>query len=176
VRWDDLFDDLAARTEHTHRLEREGEVADRIRRDEATVLLAARVRAATGDLGLVLRDGSSLNGLVEGVGPDWILVRDATTQRQVLLPAGAVSAVRDAPRHSAAPQGAVAARRTLVLAIRALADAGVDVRVRAGSFEVRGTITRVGADHLDLVVDRSARGTAAVSVTFANLLSVTEVG
>jgi hypothetical protein len=177
VRWDDLFDDLAARVEHAQRLDAAEEVADRIRRDEATVTLAARVRATSGRLVFVLRDGSSVAGTVEGVGPDWFLVREEAGRRQVLLPTPSVLAVRGVARASAAPWGAVAARRTLLLAVRALAGAGVEVLVRTGSFDVRGTVSRVGADHVDVLVDQSADGLAgSVTIPFAGLLSITELG
>lgn len=182
MRWDDLFDDLDARAEHAHRLERDEEVADRIRRDEATVTLASRVRAANGAVTFVLRDGTTLNGRVEGVGPDWFLVREAAASRQVLLPASAVLALRGVPGRSAAPWGAVAARRTLLLAVRALAGAGVHVVVRTGGVDVRGTVGRVGADHVDVVDlddvaegQRGDSGARTTTVPFAALLSITEV-
>jgi hypothetical protein len=177
VRWDDLFDDLAAQAEHAQRLERAEEVADRIRRDEATVALVDRVRAGEGELTFVLRDGSRVAGPLADAGPDWFLVREGWARRQVLLPATAVSAVHGAARRSAAPWGPVAARRTLLLAVRALATAGEPVLVRADAFEARGRIGRVGSDHLDVLAEEGTRTTGgAVSIPFGALLGVTELG
>jgi microcompartment protein CcmK/EutM len=177
VRWDDLFDDLTAQVEHAQRLHLADEVTDRIRRDEATVALVDRVRAGEGELTLVLRDGSRVVGHVAGAGPDWILVREGWAQRQVLVPASAVSAVHGLARRSAAPWGPVAARRTLLLAVRALARAGEPVLVRAVAVTARGSIGRVGADHLDVLVEESADGPGGpVSIPFGALLSVAELG
>lgn len=177
MRWDDLFDDLAARAEHAQRLEREEEIADRTRRDEATVALVDRVRASEGEVTFVVRDGSRVVGHLAAAGPDWFLVREGWAGRQVLLPAAAVSAIRGAARRSAAPWGPVAARRTLLLAVRALAEAGEPVLVRATAFDARGRIGRVGSDHLDVLVEEGA-GTASgpVSIPFAALLAVSELG
>ncbi len=43
VRWDDLFDDLEGQAEHARRQDLAAEVADRTRREQATVTLADRV-------------------------------------------------------------------------------------------------------------------------------------
>ncbi|ABS05267.1 hypothetical protein [Kineococcus radiotolerans] len=176
MRWDDLFEDLTGQAEHAERLQRDEEVFDRIRRDEATVALVDRVRAG-GDLVLVLRDGSRVAGRLAGAGPDWFLLQEEWARRQVLVPAAAVSAVRGAPARSAAPWGPVAARRTLLMAVRALARAEEPVLVRAVALDVRGRIGRVGSDHLDVLVEvgRGA-GEGPVSIPFAALLSVAELG
>ncbi|WP_432499202.1 hypothetical protein [Kineococcus gypseus] len=179
MRWDDLFDDLDARLAHAGRLDREAEVADRRARDLASVDLLGRLLATAGELSVQLPDGGWVGGRVRAAGPGWVLLAaGAPVPRQVLVPTAAVCALRGLSRASTAP-GAVAQRRTLVLALRALAAAGEDVLVRTPAADVRGRLVRVGADHVDV----SAPGTAApgsggagvLTVPFASLLSVTEL-
>ena len=161
MRWDDLFDDLAGHAEHAEHLDRAAELADRIRRDQATVVLGDRLRAATQPVTVVLRDASTITGAVQAVGPGWVLLRETGSGRQVLLPEGAVAGVRGVPARSAAPAGAVEARRTFLMAVRALAHGSVRVGVRTPAFEVQGLLDRVGADHLDVVVGAGVVRTGA---------------
>ncbi|NAZ88147.1 hypothetical protein [Kineococcus indalonis] len=175
MRWDDLFADLDARLAHAERLEREAEVADRQARDVASVDLLGRLLATDGELSVQLPDGSWVGGLVRAAGPGWVLLAaGAPAPRQVLVPTAAVCAVRGLTRRSS-PPGAVVARRTLVLALRALAGADVRVLVRTRAGDLRGRLARVGADHVDVAVP-TGRGTEGVTVPYASLLSVTELG
>ncbi|WP_432565606.1 hypothetical protein [Kineococcus sp. SYSU DK003] len=177
MRWDDLFDDLAGQIEHAGRMDRAEEVADRIRREEATVGLVDRVRAATSPLTFVLRDGSALAGTPVDAGPGWVLLVEAVTGRQVLVPTEAVAAVRGLPPHSAAPLGVVAARRTFLVALRALAGASARVTVRTTASDLHGALGRVGADHVDVRVEGAApEGTAVQTVPFGAVLVVLERG
>ena len=170
MRWEQLFDDLAARADHLERLAHDAEVADRRVREEATVLLADRLRAGAQPVSLLLRDGTWVRGAVATTGPGWVLLHEEGSARQVLVPAGAVLAVRGLVRHAAAPLGPVAARRTFVLAVRALAGADVPVLLRTGAWDLRGSIERVGADHLDVAVDAQE----SVVVPFSGVLSIAE--
>lgn len=170
MRWDDLFDDLEAQAEHDHRRDLAAEVADRTAREEATVALADRLRAATADVTWVLHDGTTLTGTVLGVGPGWVLAREGGG-RQVLLPTHAVAHLRGLPARSAAPAGPVAARRTFLMAVRALAGAGERVTVRTTAGAVAGTIRRVCADHLDV-----EDGAGARTIPFGAVLAVLERG
>ncbi|MEZ0165541.1 hypothetical protein AB2L27_12335 [Kineococcus sp. LSe6-4] len=177
MRWEELFDDLEGQVEHAVRQDLAAEVADRTRREQATVSLADRARAARGPLTWSLRDGSTLVGSVHGAGPGWFLL---TSDRgaQVLLAADAVVAVRGLPGWSAPPLGAVAARRTFLVALRALGDAGVRVRVVTATGTHGGRLGRVGADHLDLVPGDGPDvgvGAEAVTVPFGAVLAVWEV-
>ncbi|MEZ0494475.1 hypothetical protein AB2L28_19730 [Kineococcus sp. TBRC 1896] len=174
MRWDDLFDDLAGQAEHEQRQDLAAEVADRTRREQATVALADRVRAAGGPLTWSLRDGSTLVGRVLGAGPGWFLLA-ADRGEQVLLAADAVDGVRGVPGWSAPPLSAVAARRTFLMALRALGDAGERVRVRTVTGTHTGRLGRVGADHLDLVPAPGAGpGAEVLSVPFGAVLAVQE--
>ncbi|PRY12445.1 hypothetical protein [Kineococcus rhizosphaerae] len=151
MRWDDLFDDLEAQVDHDHRLDVAAEVADRVRREQATVPLADRVRAAQGAVSFALRDGSTAAGRVRSAGPGWFLLEEEGT-RQVLVREDAVVSARGVPARSAAPLGVVGSRRTFLMAVRALT--GERVRVRTSTGVVTGAITRVGADHFDVEVDQ----------------------
>ena len=175
MRWDDLFADLDARLAHAQRLEREEEVADRRARDVASVDLLGRLLATDGELAVQLADGGWVAGPVRAAGPGWVLLTAGTpAPRQVLVPTAAVCAVRGLARRSS-PPGPVVARRTLVLALRALAGADVGVLVRTRAADLRGRLSRVGADHVDVAVP-AERGVEAVTVPHASLLSVTELG
>lgn len=173
VRWDDLFDDLEGQAEHARRQDLAAEVADRTRREQATVTLADRVRAAPGDVTWSLRDGSTLVGRVLAAGPGWYLLR-ARTDAQVLLPADAVVGVRGVPDWSAPPLGPVAARRTFLMALRALGEAGERVRVRTANGAHTGRLGRVGADHVDLLPGEGTEGDDVLTLPFAAVLAVHE--
>ncbi|WP_432544426.1 hypothetical protein [Kineococcus sp. SYSU DK002] len=170
MRWDDLFEDLEAQAEHGRREDLAAEVADRTAREEATVALADRLRAATAEVTWVLHDGWAVTGAVLGAGPGWSLVGERDG-RQVLVPTHAVALLRGVPAHSAAPAGPVAARRTFLMAVRALAGARERVTVRTTAGAVPGTIRRVCADHLDV-----EDGAGARTIPFGAVLAVLERG
>ncbi|WP_432506037.1 hypothetical protein [Kineococcus arenarius] len=175
MRWDDLFEDLDARLAHARRLERDAEVADRRDDDVASVDLLSRLLATEGDLSLQLLDGSWVDGRVRAAGPGWVLLSAGSpVRRQVLVPTAAACAVRGLSTASR-PPGAVVLRRSLLLALRALAAAGEGVLVRTRAGDVRGRLARVGADHVDVVVPAGG-GQSVVTVPFASLLNVTESG
>ncbi|WP_432482152.1 hypothetical protein [Kineococcus esterisolvens] len=175
MRWDDLFADLDARLAHARRMEQESEVADRWAADVASVDLLGRLLATDGELSVQLSDGSWVSGRTRAAGPGWVLlVAGSPVRRQVLVPTAAVCALRGLARNSV-PPGAVTARRTLALALRALSSAGVGVLVRTRAGEVRGRLDRVGADHVDVVVPAEGHR-AVLTVPFASLLNVTELG
>ncbi|GAB3464164.1 hypothetical protein AB1207_12205 [Kineococcus endophyticus] len=181
MRWDDLFDDLEGQAEHARRQDLAAEVADRTRREQATVVLADRVRAARGALTWSLLDGSTLVGRVLSAGPGWYLLTagagpeaDGPQGRQVLLPADAVVGVRGVPDWSAPPLSPVAARRTFLMALRALGEAGVRVRVRTATGSHVARLGRVGADHVDLLPGEGADRDEVLTLPFAAVLAVHE--
>jgi hypothetical protein len=176
MRWEELFDDLEARVRHEDRVQREAEVADRREQELAQVALVHRLTGTAGaPVGVQVSGGDWLEGTVTDVGVGWVLLASSDGRRQVLVAAAAVAAVRGLGRHAGPPPGGVAARRTLVLALRALARAGEPVLVRTRGGEVRGVLGRTGADHVDVdPQDRSAGpGAGTVTVPFTALLTVT---
>lgn len=176
MRWDELFDDLEAQARHEERLDRDAEVADRRERELAQVALVHRLAGTGGAVvGVQLDDGSWVEGVVADVGVGWVLLTSGDGRRQVLVAAVAVAAVRGLGHHVGPPPGTVAARRTLVLALRTLAREREPVLVRTRAGDVRGVLGRIGADHLDVEPEVRGRGAAqdGVTVPFAALLSVT---
>lgn len=164
--WDALFDDLQGRLEAAERDEVDGQMADLVEAEVATVSVVDRWRAAAGSpVRLRLADGRTCEGAVVDCGVDWVLLRRGA--RQELVATRAVHWV--VGLGGAAPEpGLVASRLALGHALRALARRRVDVLVHlvAGPV-VRGTVARVGKDHLDL-----AAGGEVLTVPFGALVSV----
>ncbi len=170
MRWEGLFDDLAAQWDGEERRERDAEVADRTRRERAEVALLARVAAHRDvPLRLLLVTGRSLEGMVVDVGADWVLLRPGAARREALVPVAALVAVVGlGPR----PVEAGGARRFgLGYALRALSrDRSVVALTDTSGHTVTGTIDAVGADALDLAEhpaddprrDANVRGTRTV--------------
>lgn len=150
MRWEGLFDDLAAQWGAEERLDRDAEVADRTRRDRATVRLLDRLAAHRGEsLRIWLRAGSAVEGEVSDLGRDWVLLRVDAGRREALVPLAAVTALTGLPARSG--QVGSARRFGLGFALRALSRDRAVVRLTdlAGR-TVTGTIDAVGADAVDL--------------------------
>ena len=153
MRWQDLFADLESQAEALERAERDAEVADRSRAEQAMVALTARLAAACGmPLALRVTGVGEISGELETVGQDWLLLGQEDGH-EVLVLTSAVSAVRDRRAQADVGRSAVLARLGVVSPLRAVARDRATVRValRDGS-QITGTPERVGADHLDLVV------------------------
>ena len=91
MRWEGLFADLEGQLAAEQRRERDDEVAERTRRERALVTLPARLAAAVGApvrIGLV--GGLQVDGDLEDLGEDWVLVRTTTDAHEVLVPLAAV--------------------------------------------------------------------------------------
>ena len=177
MRWSELFDDMAAQLEHEERRALEQEVADRRLRDTAEVALRQRLAATSGEVSLQLLDGTWRTGHCAATGEGWVLLaQPGPAGRQLLIPFAGVDVLRGVGR-SSAPVARLAARRTLVLALRGLGTAGLPVVVTTRSGSVRGRLGRVGADHVDVEQPASGRGARpdVVTVPFAALLAVEEV-
>jgi hypothetical protein len=93
VRWDELFADLAAQLDDAAATDLAGEVADRTRREIATLTLADRARAAVGHpLRVQVLGPEVVSGVLLEVGSQWVLLRD-DAGRDVLVPWNAVVSV-----------------------------------------------------------------------------------
>jgi hypothetical protein len=106
MRWEDLFADLESQWDAEQRRELDAEVADRTRRERATVGLYERLSAARGEqVDAVLASGVRVSGPVADVGDGWVLLSDPRPSAQpMVVPFGAlVSLVGLRPR--AAGQG-----------------------------------------------------------------------
>ncbi|KGN36993.1 hypothetical protein [Knoellia subterranea] len=149
MRWDLLFDDLEAQLGAEERRERDSEVADRTRRERATVELGARLAAAVGTaVRLRLVSGTQLRGELLDLGEDWLLVQ-LETGRQAVVPFAAVVGISGLPQRASAAR--TARRFALGYALRALSRDRAPVAMTDTSGQVlTGTIDVVGADSLDL--------------------------
>lgn len=148
MRWDDLFGDLEAQWHAQLRRELDAEVADRTRRERATVALADRLAAQVGRaVGLALVDGTMLSGQVREVGQGWLLLSVATGS--CLVPTAAVAGVTGVERRAGLP----VPERSFGFgyALRGLSRDRVAVTVADVSGGVStGTIDGVGRDFLEL--------------------------
>lgn len=181
MRWQVLFADLEAQLAAAEAAELAGEVADRSRRELATVRLPDRLRAARGtEITVVVAGLGPTAGRLDAVGADWLLI--APAQRPAaLLPLAAVVSVSGLSA-AATPGSPVSARLRLGYALRGIARDRAVVRLRlVDGRELIGTIDAVGADFLDLAVHasdeprRADAVVAAVTVAFGQLAMVQPV-
>jgi hypothetical protein len=149
MRWDELFADLESQWEAEARRELDAEVADRTRRERATLGLYDRLAAAgDADLAVTLRDGTRLAGRVVDVGDGWVLV-GRPGGRAALVPFPAVAAVLGLPGRAGG--SAVGRSFGLGYALRGLSrDRSVVALTDVTGSVATGTIDAVGADALEL--------------------------
>ena len=151
-RWGALFADADAEWAGLEAAELEAEVLDRLRGEAAAVSLSDRLRAALGTAVRVRVPGDLVDGVVDGVGTDW-LVLTLPGRGQALVPTAGVLGISGLPgtAATAATASRVAARLTLTAGLRTLARERIPVRMRlTDASEVSGTIDRVGRDYVEL--------------------------
>lgn len=166
MRWDALFADLEARWDAEGRAERDAEVADRTRREHASIELLTRLAGHQGEVRVRVAAGAVLEGLVLDVGKDWVLLEIPLRRRQALIPMSAVRAIEGLGRRSVSAR--TARRFGWGYAVRALArDRAVVQITDLDGTVVTGTIDIVGADYLELAAHPldEARRSAAVRTT-----------
>jgi hypothetical protein len=169
-RWEDLFGDLEAQLAAGRAEEARWDVAELTRAERARVLLADRMRAATGArLRVVVARDEALDGTVVEAAAQWLLL-DVGSGRRAVVPVAAVRWVEGLGPHVAPPSGRLESALGLGHVLRALARDRVVATVRTDAGTVAGRLDRVGADHLDVAVD-SPQG-RRVTVPFAALLAV----
>ena len=195
MRWEELFADVAGRWAEHERLEREAEVADRLRAELAQVRLVDRLRAAGGrPVELHVSAGPPVRGEVLDCAPQWVLLAVAPgvagggAAGRVLVPLAAVLAARGVPSRTAGPPSQVQERRGLTSVLRSLAVGRHPVRVRTTLSEgalgaggtLHGTFERVGADHVDLVQhgrdELPGRAGAVSTISLRALVAVSDAG
>ena len=157
MRWDALFADLAAQWEAESRRELDAEVADRTRRERASVGLYERLAAAgTGPVTVSLWGGANARGRVAEVGDGWLLLaaeangpKAGPSSGPALIPFSAVTAVTGL---SARVRGTASGRRFgLGYALRGLSrDRSVVLLTDLTGAVGAGTIDAVGLDVLEL--------------------------
>jgi hypothetical protein len=152
MRWERLFGDLEAQLLAADEIDVEADVADRTRIEVARLRLIDRLRPAIGSRLRVQAGSRWLEGALETVGADWLLLTEGHGG-QVLVVTAAISQVRGLGAASTAPgsEGAVAARLGLRGALRGLARDRTPVQLSMTSGEVvEGTIDRVGSDFVEV--------------------------
>jgi len=156
MQWEQLIDELDAAVDAGERRELVSEVADRTRRELARLRLVDRLRAATGDdVTIGLDGGEPVRGQVRRVGPDWLLLDSAASTQVLVVATGIVWIEGLTPRAvDPAAVSAVDGRLGLGSVLRAAARDRrvVQVRLRDG-VELRGVLSRVGADSVDIGAD-----------------------
>lgn len=148
MRWDGLFSDLSAQWDAEVRRELDAEVADRTRRERATLGLRERFAAAgLAEVRVTVGTGEVVEGDVVDVGEDWVLVGGVRGSVLVPLP-GVVGVVGLGARADTAAAGR---RFALGFALRGLSRDRVVVAIHDVSGTVHtGTIDGVGRDVLEL--------------------------
>ncbi len=174
MRWQELFADLEAQARSLEQADLEVEIADRTRGEVGEIQLVNRLRSALGTtVGLQVQSVGLVQGRLERVGSDWLLV---TTPDEVVIALGAVSAALELTATAVSPHAVspIASNLSLTAALRALAvdRSAVTVRLRDGS-SYSGTPDRVGADFVDVSLHdlgeprrrESVRGRCSVAFT-----------
>lgn len=155
MRWDRLFADLSAEFEAVEQAELEAEIADRTRSERARLRLVDRLRGSVEQpLEVRVLGGTTVAGVLSGVGPDWCLLQGAAGDQVVRL--GAVLDIVGLAARSVEPgsEGEVAARFALAAVVRRLArDRAQVTLVQTDGGLVTGTIDLAGVDVLE-VTDR----------------------
>lgn len=163
VDWDALLADLESRFEAERRAEVAAHSAELAEAETASVALADRLRAAEGrDLHLWTRSGIPVQGVAARVDPAHVLI-DEGSGIQAIVPLAVIATVLPLP--GPAPSAPAPTGPGLGAALREIARRGVRVRLVLAWGDVVGRIVRVGADHLDVVLDA---GSGARAVTGAH--------
>lgn len=179
MRWQQLFEDLAAQQAALELRERDAEIAEHTRAELGQVDLVGRLGAACGRrIRVGVRGAGQLEGALGRVGADWILLHvPGAAGGELFVPTAALTSVEGLP-HRSEPDPAVP-RPGLRQALRTLSRDRSRVRVHDVTGEHRtGTVDAVLLDHLDLArhADDEPRRSSAVrgrvSVPFAALALV----
>lgn len=183
MRWQQLFDDLAAQQAAMELRERDAEIAEHTRAERGQLQLLDRLTAALGDpLRCRVRGVGRIEGLLTDVGADWVLIEasaNAPASRELLLPVAALLAIEGLSTRAEVDPAAASRRLGMRHALRAVSRDRAPVRLHDVEGEhLTGTIDAVLADHLDLsrhADDEPRRGQAVrgrVSVPYVALAMV----
>jgi hypothetical protein len=177
MRWERLFEDLEAQVESEAIRVREAEVADRTRHERARIDLQSRLLAAVGGRPVTFRlPSAALDGVVQDVGPDWVLL-ETGSRRSSLVATPAIQMVTGLAAGAVVPS-VVARRFGLGSALRGISRDRSAVELVTQGIRLVGTIDVVGSDHLEFaehasdVPRRAANVTAVHVVPFWALESV----
>ena len=165
MRWDELFTELEAEYHAALREETESEITEMVHAEAATIRFADRIRGRVGErLTVRLRNGETRQGRVNEANNVWSMLHEE--HRRYLIPHSGVAYAWPLGGAAARIDG-IAGRLTLGYALRALAGAGIEVRLVTEGGELLGRIGKVGADFCDLHTP-----TALITVPWAAILTV----
>jgi len=154
VRWEEALADIEGQFEAALSLELAAEVADRSRREVASLVLRDRLLGSVGHPVEVVTTAGAWAGVLSQVGADWLLLAPgagagAGYGDEVVVAQSGVLWVAGLGRHTIA-SGPLAQRLGLAHALRRLARDRLSVTlVLTGGTTVRCTVGRVGADFLE---------------------------
>ena len=188
MRWDELFEDMEAQLAQARVRMVEQEAVETARAELSRLTLLERLAAhRDGSLRLRLRHGDVLEGLVDGVGSGWVVLREGRVQH--LVPLHSVMWWEGLPRRfEPLPERSTIRRLGMGHVLRALSTARVHVRVvvqeSARHGELEGTVDTVGQDFFDVAVHpqdqfrrrRAVMGVRTVPFTSVVLISSLDVG
>lgn len=179
MRWQRLFDDLEAQLAEEDRAGVRSQVADRTRRERASVTFVERLAAQSGPVELLLLGGRRAQGRVEDLGRDFLVLAQEDG-RQRLVPIASVVAATGLSRLAAAPSTVTAVRRFgLGYALRALSRDRATVAIDdVLGRTLTGTLDAVGSDWVDVgehptdAPRRAENVVATRTVPFAAIIAV----
>lgn len=178
MRWEALFDDLAAQATALEDAARAAEVDERARGEIGALRLVDRARPALGSpVRVRLLGAGTLSGRLVRAGPDWWLI-EHEAGGEVVLAAAALLTVRGFGRYSAVPdtEGVVAARLGLRQVLRGIARDRAPVRVHlVDGSALDGTLDRIGADHLEIATHAAGEPRRARDVRDVALIPLAAV-
>lgn len=157
MRWDELFDDLESQWDAEQRRDLDAEVADRTRRERATLGLHERLVGAVGsDVGATVRSGVRIAGTVVDVGDGWVLLgaptghpSPVTASWPALVPLAALVGLTGLT--GKASRGGMARSFGLGYALRGLSrDRSVVAVTDVSGASTTGTIDAVWSDAFEL--------------------------
>jgi len=195
MRWDNLFDDLEGQLEQELSAEELDVRAEEERlrlgrltiRDRLIAVDEAQPKGAAYSIRVFLTDGSALAVRPVTVGRDWFsadVVDESSRAAQCIIPIAAIASIAlsreqlaasltaevDEPRRSALP-----ARLSLSFVLRDLCRRRSTLEVRTPTGTLRGTIDRVGRDHLDLAVHEAGEPRRDSAVSQSRLVPLAQV-
>lgn len=168
MRWDNLFDDLESQLEQGMGAEERdlAAEAERLRlgrlsiRDRLTALASVNGRHSPWSVRLQLITGATISVRPVTFGRDWIsgdLVDAAGISAQCIVPLGSIVAirltpgqVRDSLKEEAPVRPGITDRLSVAFVLRDLCRRRSSIELHTSFGSLRGTIDRVGRDHLDL--------------------------
>ena len=195
MRWDNLFDDLEGQLEQELSAEELDVRAEEERlrlgrltiRDRLLAVDEAQPRGSAYSVRVFLSDGSVVAVRPVTFGRDWFsadVVDESTRSTQCIIPIAAIASLAltrpqlaaslavDAPdpRRPALP-----ARLSLGFVLRDLCRRRSVIELRTAAGVLRGTIDRVGRDHLDLAVHEAGQPRRDAVVSHSRLVPLAQV-